>query len=124
MRKIIELNNGDINVLNGPDETLICGLTMGADGGIGASYNIMPEKFKEVYDKFQAGDFNRAREVQFEINRIISIVIKYDLIPAIKCILESKGFYVGFAERPGKRFSGSQKFNLLKELTRLGFYND
>ena len=28
------LNGGDINMLNGPDETLICGLMMGADGGL------------------------------------------------------------------------------------------
>ena len=32
MHRICELNGGDINVLNGPDEMLLCGLAMGADG--------------------------------------------------------------------------------------------
>lgn len=49
MRRVIELNTGDINVINGPDEMLICGLTMGADAGIGSIYNIMPEKFVKLY---------------------------------------------------------------------------
>ncbi|NJD03762.1 MAG: N-acetylneuraminate lyase, partial [Ruminiclostridium sp.] len=45
MRRIKELNEGNINVINGPDETLLCGLVMGADGGIGATYNPMPKVF-------------------------------------------------------------------------------
>ncbi len=48
-RKLKEINGGDINMLNGPDETLICGLMMGADGGIGATYNIMSNKYCDIY---------------------------------------------------------------------------
>lgn len=31
--RISRIQGGNINLLNGPDETLLCGLVMGADGG-------------------------------------------------------------------------------------------
>ena len=50
MRKLCEVNGGDINIINGPDEMLICGLIMGAQGCIGSTYNVMPEWFVAEYD--------------------------------------------------------------------------
>lgn len=35
----------DFIVFNGPDEQLVSGLAMGADGGIGGTYGAMPELF-------------------------------------------------------------------------------
>ena len=37
MHRIKALRGGNVNVMNGPDETLLCGLSMGADGGIGGN---------------------------------------------------------------------------------------
>ncbi|MDR2687437.1 MAG: dihydrodipicolinate synthase family protein, partial [Oscillospiraceae bacterium] len=48
MSRIKQLAGGDINVINGPDETLLCGLCMGADGGIGSTYNVMPGTYAEL----------------------------------------------------------------------------
>ena len=35
----------DFVVFNGPDEQLVSGLAMGADGGIGGTYGVMPELY-------------------------------------------------------------------------------
>ena len=51
--RISRLQGGNINLLNGPDETLLCGLVMGADGGIGSTYNIMPGIYKKDLWGFQ-----------------------------------------------------------------------
>ena len=40
----------DFIVFNGPDEQLVSGLAMGADGGIGGTYGAMPELFLKIYD--------------------------------------------------------------------------
>ncbi len=37
-------------VFNGPDEQLISGLVMGADGGIGGTYAVMPELYLKIYE--------------------------------------------------------------------------
>lgn len=121
MRKIKELNNGDINVINGPDETFLCGLIMGADGGIGATYNIMPEVFVKLFDSFVKGDVDEAQKAQFKANRIIHILLKYGVLNGIKDILEMIGFDVGNCTFPLKRFAVSEQEDFRAEIRALEF---
>ena len=121
MHQITELNGGDITVINGPDEMLICGLTMGADGGIGSTYNIMPEKYIDLYTRFRAGDFEGARAKQFEINKIISVLLAYGCIPAIKEVFNIMGFGVGSVAYPGRTFDASSRAQLADELEKAGY---
>lgn len=121
MHRITELNGGDINVINGPDEMLICGLTMGADGGIGSTYNLMGDWFVELYNKFRAGDFEGARAVQFRINKVIAVLLKYDCIPAIKAALTMKGFDIGNVAYPGKVFGAEELQAFRREMTEAGY---
>ncbi len=61
----------DFVVMNGPDEQFISGLAMGATGGIGGTYAVMPELFQKVYELYRAGRVTEAAQVQNEICRII-----------------------------------------------------
>ncbi len=58
-------------VFNGPDEQLICGLTMGAIGGIGGTYGAMPELYIGMRKELMNGNMEKAREMQNEACRII-----------------------------------------------------
>ena len=58
-------------VFNGPDEQLICGLTMGAVGGIGGTYGAMPELYIKMRQELLSGNLEKAREMQNEACRII-----------------------------------------------------
>ena len=58
-------------VFNGPDEQLISGLVMGAEGGIGGTYGVMPELYVKMFDLVKAGDLATALEIQNECCRII-----------------------------------------------------
>ncbi|MCI6256276.1 dihydrodipicolinate synthase family protein [Pseudoflavonifractor sp. HCP28S3_F10] len=58
-------------VMNGPDEQFISGLAMGATGGIGGTYAVMPELFLKVWDLFHEGRMAEAAKIQNEICRII-----------------------------------------------------
>lgn len=121
MQQIAQLNGGDINVINGPDETLICGLTMGADGGVGSTYNLMGDWFVELYDAFRAGDFQKAREMQFKINKVITVLLKHDCIAAIKECMNIMGFDASYVAYPGKRFSAEQRAALTADMNAAGF---
>jgi len=121
LHRITELNSGDINVLNGPDEMLICGLMMGADGGIGTTYNIMPDWFCELYDAYRAGQFEKARSVQFRINRVIEIIRRYPTsIPAVKEIFRYRGIDAGQAAYPAKIYTAEESAALRWELREAG----
>ena len=58
-------------VFNGPDEQLICGLAMGAVGGIGGTYGAMPELYIKMREEFLAGNLAKAQQMQNEACRII-----------------------------------------------------
>jgi N-acetylneuraminate lyase len=124
MRKIKELNNGDINVINGPDEMLICGLSMGADGGIGATYNVMPKLFVKIYESFISGNISQAQEAQYKANRVIDILIKHGVINGVKDALEMFGFDVGYSTYPMKRFTAAESETFRNELKNIGFDKD
>ncbi|MEG1365849.1 MAG: dihydrodipicolinate synthase family protein [Oscillospiraceae bacterium] len=61
-------------VFNGPDEQLVSGLAMGADGGIGGTYAVMPELFIKILEYFRAGNLEKARKVQYDVDEIISVM--------------------------------------------------
>ena len=58
-------------VFNGPDEQLISGLVMGATGGIGGTYGVMPELYLKLYECVKSGDMAKALDIQNDCCRII-----------------------------------------------------
>ena len=109
MHRIKALRGGNINVINGPDECLLCGLSMGADGGIGATYNVMPKLFTRIYNSFQAGNLADAQEAQFKANRLIEVLLKFGVVVGIKDILEMIGYDCGYQVYPQKRFTAEEQ---------------
>ena len=58
-------------VFNGPDEQFVSGRVMGADGGIGGTYAVMPELFIRMNELIEKGDIPTARAIQYKTDRII-----------------------------------------------------
>lgn len=58
-------------VFNGPDEQFVAGRAIGADGGIGGTYGVMPELFLKLNELVEAGEKGKACELQYAINEII-----------------------------------------------------
>lgn len=65
------INNKEIIVFNGPDEQFVGGRLIGADGGIGGTYGVMPELFVKLDALLKAGDFENAGKLQSDINEVI-----------------------------------------------------
>lgn len=61
----------DFVVFNGPDEQFVAGRAIGADGGIGGTYGVMPELFLKLNELVEAGEKKKACELQYAINEII-----------------------------------------------------
>lgn len=79
-------------VFNGPDEQLISGLMMGSPCGIGGTYSSCPELYLKLYDLVQAGDYETARALQYDINNIIYALCscKGHMYAAIKAVLKKR----------------------------------
>ena len=110
----------DANIFNGPDEMLVCGLSGGADGGIGSTYNVMYPTIRKIYDCFRAGDIRGAQETQKKADKIIRAMLKYSVIPVCKLILEERGIDVGYASFPMVKYTSEQRKQILADLTEAG----
>lgn len=119
--RLKDLTNGEMNIINGPDEMLLMGLNAGADGGIGSTYNYMLKHYKAIYDSFHTGDYQTAIKHQAYVNRVIEVLKKYSVIPASKVVLEEMGFPVGNAVFPMRWLSLQQRSALITDLKNVGF---
>ncbi len=93
----------DFPVFNGSDEQFIGGIAMGADGGIGGTYAIMPELFLKMWEVLRDGDMLAAQEIQFEVNKIIATLINChgNLYAAMKEVLKIRvGLELGSVRPP------------------------
>lgn len=87
----IKQHNPEITIFNGHDEVMLYGLMAGANGGIGSSYNFMPQKYVRLQQLFQQGDFQSAALLQTEINAIIEAMIPYGVNQSVKHLLSLQG---------------------------------
>ena len=96
-------------VLNGFDEMFLSGLAMGADGGIGSTYNFMADRFVRMRQLMKSGQLEEARRIQNRVNEIIAILLKIGVIAGCKEILNQQGFDLGECLPPFAVLSDEQK---------------
>jgi len=106
-------------VYNGYDETMLAGLCMGADGGIGSTYNFMAEKFVKLVELYKNGNIAEASELQKKINVIIAALCKVGVFQAEKAVLCAMGLDFGHPRRPFKKLSAESEKELLNTVMPL-----
>lgn len=110
-------NFSDRLVYNGFDEMFLSGVAMGADGGIGSTYNFMAEKFIQIRKLFLENKHEEALKVQREANRIIKALIQVGVMEAEKEVLCQLGMDFGHARAPFSVLTDEQKLFLRKNVT-------
>lgn len=109
----------DAVVFNGFDETFLAGLAMGADGGIGSTYNFMAEKFIQMRELFLTGRLAEAQAIQKQANQIIQTMLPMGVMQAEKAILSLLGIDMGICRKPFRPLSGEQIEQLRREVLPL-----
>ena len=92
----------DCVIFNGPDEQFISGRLMGAHGAIGGTYGVMPQLFLKADACLKAGDWETARNIQYDIDQIIysMCACKGNMYAVIKELLRRKGLDIGSVRLP------------------------
>ena len=92
----------DCIIFNGPDEQFISGRIIGAGGGIGGTYGVMPELFLKADELLKEGKINEANEIQHAIDKIIYAMCscKCNMYAAAKQILREHGVECGSVRAP------------------------
>lgn len=97
------LGGEDSIVFNGPDEQFVGGRLMGADGGIGGTYGVMPELFLKMDEYIRAGKAEKATPIQYAVDEIISALCAGygSMYAIIKEVLKKReGIDIGGVRKP------------------------
>lgn len=105
--------------LNGFDEMFLGGIVMGADGGIGSTYNFMANKFVKIMELVKNGNIAEAREIQHDINKVVETLFSIELMPAQKEVLNQLGFDFGNCRKPFRELTNEEKKIIEKEIMPL-----
>lgn len=96
----VRLIGEDIHFMTGREETLFPSLMMGAKGCMTATACILPEIMIEIYQAWQRGDYDKAREVQFSILLLVRAMFALPFPLGFKVALEMRGFNMGPPKQP------------------------
>ena len=114
----------DWSLLSGPEEKLFDTLQLGGHGGVNGGANIFPALYVKLCEAFKAGNIERARELQKQIQRVsdsLYRVGKYSssIIKGIKCALACRGICDDFMAEPFHRFRAEERDLVKTRLTEL-----
>ncbi len=123
MGDCIQLDNEAFEVLHGFDETLICGLTLGAVAGIGSTYNYISDIYLDIMKAMKDGAIEQARAHQAKSVEMVKIIIKHGGgVRGGKAIMNLIGIECGACRPPLVSFT-KREYDILKEdLRRVGFF--
>lgn len=115
-----KLKRAGATIFNGFDEIFVAGLSMGADGGIGTFYNVVPEWFVGIHRLSREGKWEEARALQARVNAVIELGLQYPAHAATKEMMGWQGVPCGYCRAPRANLTVDQKRSLHEKLERLG----
>ena len=84
---------------------------MGADGGIGSTYNLIGDVYVGIHEAVEAGDIHRARALQAKSICLVGVLMETGVLPGLKYALNRLGVPVGPCRQP---FSPPSRQSLAK----------
>lgn len=117
--------NAKFDMLHGQDETILNALIMGgAQGGISGTGSYSGKVLTGIIDAYNAGDMDKARELQNYSQDIINVIAKYrGNIVAGKRIMKLLGLDLGINRSPFQNISNEEEVLIKKELESINFFD-
>ncbi|MEW6424746.1 MAG: 4-hydroxy-tetrahydrodipicolinate synthase [Bacillota bacterium] len=91
LEEYIDILGPDFTVLVGTDSLILPALVMGGAGVVSAVANVFPEPCVELYRAYLAGNLSLAREKQYLVNRLRSILKEGPYITPYRYALTMRG---------------------------------
>ncbi|UCG36580.1 MAG: 4-hydroxy-tetrahydrodipicolinate synthase [Candidatus Bathyarchaeota archaeon] len=119
---ILEKVRDKIDVMCGHDEVVMAALAAGANGAILASANFIPDIWVEMYNSVKNGNLQRARELQYSVQKIARITVASGAV-GTKEALKMIGIEVGPVRLPlsvGGELTYEAREELRLDLEKIG----
>ena len=103
--RCVDFEGGRFNMLWGRDEILLAGLTAGAHGAIGSTYNYSAPVYRRVIDAFERGDVVAAANQMRLARDSVQVLVEFGGLPAGKAMLGLCGVDCGTVRLPLRTLS-------------------
>lgn len=100
MGEIVRYAPARFTMLAGTGSAILLALTFGAKGAVPALGNIAPRECLDLYELFQKGELDKARNLQLRLIRPNSAVTTRWGVPGLKAALDELGYYGGPPRSP------------------------
>jgi len=112
-----------LDILHGRDETLLAGLALGARGAVGSTYNFAAPLYRRMVEAFDAGDLDRARDLQRTARQMIRVLAGAagGFLPAAKRVMAMVGVDCGPVRPPLRPLTPDEAEAVRRGLDALGF---
>lgn len=111
---------GRFNLMFGRDEILLAGLTTGCTSAVGSTYNFVADGFNRILAAFQAGELATAQTLQRQAAEMITVIVKFGGIPAMKEMMKMAGMNCGPVRLPLRSLTAQDVTQLGLALRALG----
>jgi 4-hydroxy-tetrahydrodipicolinate synthase len=112
----IRIIGEDINILTGREETLFPCLMVGGKGCMTATSGILPEIMIGIYEAWKAGEYEKARELQYSILLVIRAMFSLPFPLGFKVAMQMRGFAMGPPKQP---LSDAERFKFTTMKARI-----
>jgi len=117
------LDGGKYDLPWGIDEYFLAALTMGAQGGVGSTYNFVPGPLQRMMAAFPQGDLATCQLEQDRMMQVIRIVARRGYMGCAKALMTHLGVPVGPARLPNGNPDAAGVKAMLGELDAIGFFS-
>jgi len=115
-KEYLKINDGNFDVVCGPDQLFLPALAMGCKGAVSGCSQCGPEPFCDVYSKFCSGDLEGARAAQNQANELATIIKAGANMAYFKATMEYNGLPKSHMRAPALDLTKEETDKLYAEL--------
>lgn len=119
----LNYSNKKYDILYGTDEMLLSALSVGAKGCIGSTYNFLAPLYHQLWECFDKGDSQNARELQLKSVKIVRIIVKYGGLAVQKEMMKLAGIDCGGVRHPLQQLSAKAEQSIKADLQEADFFD-
>ncbi len=93
----------------GSDDMLLQFAETGADGAVGSTYSLIGKQATQLWEVVGNSETEKARDIQKEMNQVITILEDVGVYQSIKHVLKQQGIDAGFMKFPFREITEDEK---------------
>ncbi len=119
-QECVQFQDGKYEIWFGCDEALLAGYALGARGAVGSTYNFAAPLYHELIAARDAGDEDKARQLQLKSIEMIRVCQEYGYMAAAKSLMSLVGVDCGGVRSPLRNLTSPQLSELHSRISSLG----